>query len=298
MNIPENPASRQVGNVVSHNGGAMCTRLWRVLTRPEGEAMSAVQHLLAFARPLAARVRSVRRPFRPSQGRGPYRLPHDVADRLREALAPFRNREAAYALAVFVARHFSLPKRVTGSFRIMREPLAEKRADDLGLTQAQIRGAIRTLEAVGFLERAIPAPGSLYRATGAGLHRKPIQFVFGSDYAPLFIRANARAVAARERRLGERRSVPTENARRPSAAVSVAPGTKSPEDNSEADPQVNSGEIRQYGSPPLASVPDSPLEAALERLGLAILNRQRTASTDEKAADRQGPPRAEAGRDS
>jgi hypothetical protein len=163
--------------------------------------MFAVQHRLPL---VPVRTRHARRPFRPSQGRGPYRLPHDVRDRLVSSLAPFRNREAAYALAVFVARHFSLPKRVTGSFRIMREPLAEKRADDLGLTPAQIRGAIRTLEAVGFLDRAIPAPGSLYMATEEGLHRKPIQFVFGSDYAPLFIRANERAAAARERRSGER----------------------------------------------------------------------------------------------
>ena len=127
--------------------------------------MFAVQHRLPL---VPVRTRHARRPFRPAPGRGPYRLPHDVADRLRESLAPFRNRDAAFTLAVFVARHFSLPKRVTGSFRIMREPLAEKRADDLGLTPAQIRGAIRTLEAIGFLERAIPAPGSLYMATEGG----------------------------------------------------------------------------------------------------------------------------------
>src|SRR5215211_8564356 len=107
--------------------------------------MLAVQYRLPLAH---VRTRHGRRPFHPSQGRGPYRLPHDIADRLRESLAPFWNRDAAFALAVFVARHFSLPKRVTGSFRIMREPLAEKRADDLELTQAQIRGEIRTLEAI------------------------------------------------------------------------------------------------------------------------------------------------------
>jgi hypothetical protein len=244
----------------------------------------AVQKVFPYARPLAVRVRSVRRPFHPSQARGPYRLPHEIADRLRQELAPFRNRDAAFTLAVFVARHFSLPKRITGSFRIMREPLAEKRADDLGLTQAQIRGAIRTLEAVGFLDRAIPAPGSLYMATEEGLHRKPIQFVFGSDYAPLFIRANERAAAARERRFGERRPLPTGNARRPSTAVSVAPGAKSPEDKSVADPQVNSGEIRKSGSPPPPSVPNSPLEAALDRL--------------RRAASWQDLPRAAPGRDS
>jgi hypothetical protein len=63
-----------------------------------------------------------------------------------------------------------------------------------------VRGAIRTLEAVGFLDRAIPASGSLYKATPEGLHRKPVLFVFGSDYALLFIAANARAAAARGRR--------------------------------------------------------------------------------------------------
>jgi hypothetical protein len=68
-----------------------------------------------------------------------------------------------------------------------------------------VRGAIRTLEAVGFLDRAIPAPGSLYKATADGLHRKPVLFMFGSDYAPAFIAANARAAAARGRRFGDRR---------------------------------------------------------------------------------------------
>jgi hypothetical protein len=58
--------------------------------------MIAVQHQLAFARPLSGRVRSVRRPFRPARGEGAYRLPHDVRDRLSAALAPFSNRDAAF----------------------------------------------------------------------------------------------------------------------------------------------------------------------------------------------------------
>jgi hypothetical protein len=91
-----------------------------------------------------------------------------------------------------------------GSFPIDRRALADHAG--LNLTEARVRGAIRTLEAVGFLDRAIPAPGSLYKPTADGLHRKPVLFVFGSDYAPAFIAANKRA-AARDRRLGERRPV-------------------------------------------------------------------------------------------
>src|SRR4028118_273061 len=76
--------------------------------------MIAVQHLLSFARPLAARVRSVRRPFRPAAGEGAYRLPHDVRDRLTAALAPFRNRGSAFALAAFLARVWWGPGRRGG----------------------------------------------------------------------------------------------------------------------------------------------------------------------------------------
>src|ERR687894_2490222 len=124
--------------------------------------MIAVQHQLAFARPLAARVRSVRRPFRPSAGEGAYRLPHDVRDRLAAALAPFRNREAAFALASFLARYHSNPGRLLEGFMIDRRALAER--DGLELTEARVRGAIKTLEAIGFLDRAIPPAGSRYKA--------------------------------------------------------------------------------------------------------------------------------------
>jgi hypothetical protein len=127
----------------------------------------------------------------------------------------------------------------------------------LDLTEAQVRGAIRTLEAVGFLDRAIPAPGSLYKSTAEGLQRKPVLFVFGADYAPLFLAANRRAAAARARRLGER-PLPAEPARRPSAAVSEAPALNSPKSKSEADPLVLMGKLRKGGSPPPISAPDSP----------------------------------------
>src|ERR671916_1598195 len=111
--------------------------------------MLAVQHLLPIARPLAARVRSVRRPFRPSAGEGAYRLPHDVRDRLALSLAPFRNREAAFALASFLSRYHSNPGRLMEGFMIDRRALAER--DGLELTEARVRGAIKTC----FLERAL-----------------------------------------------------------------------------------------------------------------------------------------------
>jgi hypothetical protein len=72
----------------------------------------------------------------------------------------------------------------------------------------EVRGAIRTLEEVGFLDRAIPGKGSRHKLTGTGeLHRKPVLFQFGSDYAASFSRANQRAQAARERHSQGRRCI-------------------------------------------------------------------------------------------
>ncbi len=68
--------------------------------------------LLPLDRPARARLRSVRRPFLPSGRGGPYRLPHDVRDHLVAALTPYRNREAALELAVFLGRFWSAPGRL------------------------------------------------------------------------------------------------------------------------------------------------------------------------------------------
>src|SRR5215218_3013360 len=152
--------------------------------------MLAVQHRLPLARP---RMRSSRRSFHPSST-GTYRLPHDVRDRLASSLAPFRNREAAFALAVFLGRFWSMPGRVALPFVVDRVALADR--PDLGLSEARIRGAIKTLEAVGFLDRW-QTSGSAYRATEHGLRRKPVPFCFGSEYAPIFIAANRRSKTAR-----------------------------------------------------------------------------------------------------
>src|SRR3954467_5221238 len=149
---------------------------------PRVELVRVAHPLLPLPRPPSARRRGSRRPFAPSQG-GVYRLPHDVRDRLAAALMPFRNRDAAFALATFLGRFWSTPARLLAAFPIDRRELAEHTA--LGLTEARVRGAIRALEDVGFLDRAVVS-GSTHQPTVDGLHRKPVLFGFGTDYGPLF----------------------------------------------------------------------------------------------------------------
>src|SRR5215208_5423950 len=170
---------------------------------PRAELPARMAHpLLPFPRPAPRRSRSSRRPFTPSLCGGPYRLPRDVRDRLASALAPFKNRDAAFALAVFLGRFWSVPNRLLAAFPIDRRELANHAA--LGLTEARVRGAIRTLEEVGFLDRALVS-GSTHKPTPEGLHRKPVLFMFGADYGPLFGAANKRAAVARNRRSDARR---------------------------------------------------------------------------------------------
>jgi hypothetical protein len=203
----------------------------------------------------------------------PYRLPPAVKDRLTSALARFRNREAAYTLAVFLGRFWSMPGRVALPFPIDRRALADRQ--DLGLTEAQVRGAIRVLELVGFLDRALVS-GSRYKPTEHGLRRKPIPFTFGSEYAPLFIAANGGAAAARGGQERARRSQTPDNRKRASAGSAGAqkntvgtgpifPRPNSPKGRSEAERSLLMGEVR-IGIPPKAFVPDANLDAALEQL--------------------------------
>lgn len=234
--------------------------------------MIPVQHLLAFAQPLAARVRSVRRPFRPSAGEGSYRLPHDVRDQLTAALAPFRNREAAFTLATFLARYHSNPGRLLEGFIIDRRALADR--DGLELTEARVRGAIKTLEAVGFLDRALTI-GSTHKATEDGLRRKPIRFVFGSEYALAFLVANKRAKKAKGGDPHRRRAVTPIRTLRPSRPIVEASRLISPKHKSEADPMMNLGDIRkEIGLPTKPSAPNA-LELALQRLSEGVFGKPR-----------------------
>jgi hypothetical protein len=169
--------------------------------------MSAVQLWLLEPHAPRPRLRHVRRPFTPSCQGGPYRLPHDVRDRLGVALTSCRNRDAAYALAVFIGRFWSVSGRIEQAFPIDRRALANR--PDLGLTEAKIRGAIRTLERVGFLDRAEPDRGGRYQRTDTGdLHRRPVCFRLGIAYRASFETANKRAQKRRERQGPARRDFP------------------------------------------------------------------------------------------
>src|SRR5690242_21099420 len=119
-----------------------------------------------------------------------YRLPHDVRDRLASALAGRRNKDACLSLATFIARFWTAPKRLGLPFMLDRRALAPVEA--LGLTEARVRGAIRALERIGFLER-MPTSGRTHQATPDGLHRKPIAFVFAAAFHDAFSMANKRA---------------------------------------------------------------------------------------------------------
>src|SRR4051794_31271920 len=235
---------------------------------PRAELPARVAHpLLPFPRPAPRRSRKNHRPFRPTQA-GVYRLPHDVRDRLAAALAPFRNRDAAFALATFLGRFWSTPMRLLTAFPIDRRELADHVA--LGLTEGRVRGAIRALEEVGFLDRAV-ASGSTHRPTPDGLHRKPILFLFGSDYGPLFSAANRRAAAARERRSGSRRGSGLAVSRRPSLGLPAARFTNSPKSKSREADKVIMGEIRTaLADLPAPIAPLPAFEAALNRFKKAL----------------------------
>src|SRR5215207_2588210 len=97
------------------------------------------------------------------------------------------------ALATFIARFWTAPKRLGLPFMLDRRALAPVEA--LGLTEARVRGAIRALERVGFIER-MPTTGQTHQATPDGLHRRPVAFVFGPEYRDAFKRANAQAQEA------------------------------------------------------------------------------------------------------
>jgi hypothetical protein len=180
-------------------------------------------------------------------------------------LAPYRNRDSAYALAVFLARFWSTPSRIADAFPVDRRALAEH--GELDLTEKRVRSAIRTLEEVGFLDRTL-ASGSPYKATEDGLRRKPILFTFGSDYAPTFIAANRRAAAARGSHSGERRPIPAETSRPASTLNSEVQSLKGPK-NSEAvikNRAYGPLQVKKRGFPAKPFDPDSKLERALARL--------------------------------
>ncbi|GJD96985.1 hypothetical protein OCOJLMKI_4213 [Methylobacterium iners] len=209
---------------------------------------------IPVARPLSPPRRS-RTPWAPA-AEGPYKLPRGVEERLTAALAGFRNRDAAFRLAVFLGRYWSTPLRLVDAFMIDRRALAGHAS--LGLSEARVRGAIATLEEVAFLDREEPLAGKRYRRTDEGLHRRPIPFRFGSEYGAAFAKANGRALEARSGHLASRWPLSPAAAIRPSAAVLS-------EKIKVAQIQIPGGSLLDMGDQPRGE-PESALEAALARL--------------------------------
>jgi hypothetical protein len=165
-------------------------------------------------------LRHRRRSFHPTVDAGPYRLPKAVHDRLTASLASFRNAETSYALAVFLGRYWSSEARLDDAFPIDRRALSNHR--DLDLTEAQVRGAIETLERVGFLERSVALKGSGYRLTENGLRRQPILRVFGDAYWDAF-----RAVNKRPRKQEQRKHQPGFTSEIPPSRPPLQPSLRS-----------------------------------------------------------------------
>lgn len=202
-----------------------------------------------------------REPFTPDAPVGPYRLPERVRVSLETLLAPFRNREAAFALATFLGRHWTIPDRLGMAFPIDRRALTDHAK--LGLSEARVRGAIRTLERIGFLDRPLTVKGSTYRATDAGLKRKPILFRFGAAFVPWFQSANRTGAVRR------RLTVQAQDPR----TVMQKPILKSPKNRFISRIPVLKGDVGKASEGRGETDPSNPLEEALANLGKHILRR-------------------------
>ena len=218
------------------DGGALsaCAPPLATGHRPEGERMLAVQPRLPLVLALQPGRGRVRRPFHPiAGGEGPTACRATC----RTASRPLWRRSATERRPspwrVFLARFWSAPGRIVEAFPIDRRALADH--GELDLTEKRIRGAIRTLEEIGFLDRAVTS-GSRYKPTEDGLRRKPIRFRFGSEYAPLLLRPTGALAAARGRRSGDRQVECTPNQPSgPLRSICRASPLKGPKSKSEAE---------------------------------------------------------------
>jgi len=214
--------------------------------------------------------RRARGPWTPVAPASPYALPRTIMERLTALLAPFRNRDSALALATMIGRFWSAPARIERAFPLDRRALTDHAA--LGLTEARVRGAIATLELVGFLTRDLPPAGSRYKATPEGLHRRPILFRFGGEFAPAFAAANVRAQRVRHAAPSDRRCSAPPSSSQLSTSLLEAP-TKSPKGKASKGTVVFMGEEEKVLAERRLAHPIEPgsgLNDALARLQAAI----------------------------
>jgi hypothetical protein len=176
------------------------------------------------------------------------------------ALKPLRNRDACEALASFIGRFWSAPRKLGLPFVLDRRALAPVEA--LGLTEARVRGAIRALERIGFLDRAVTG-GRTHQATAEGLHRKPVAYTFAATYRDAFDAANKRAASARGRRLRVGRTAAPAAPQRASTTLPAVRPAISPKFILSEATRVYLGEQRVHAPP--HTEPNPKLEAALER---------------------------------
>ena len=122
--------------------------------------------------------------FLPSPYCGDYKLARSVHRLLSVLLKGFKNGYASYKVAVWLAKMNAGPKRLKTTFPIVRMVL--KNREDLGLTEDEIRGSIRTLLRVGYIE-VVPHPaGDIYQQTDEGVRRLPIQYRFSGQFYQTF----------------------------------------------------------------------------------------------------------------
>jgi hypothetical protein len=177
-------------------------------------------------------------------------------------------------LATFLGRFWSAPRRLGLPFPVDRRALVGHR--DLDLTEARIRGAIRLLEEVGFLEREEPEPGRRYQPTVEGLHRRPLVYRFAPEYRALLTAANRRPRRGPQRAVGDRRPLAAPSPAAPSRPSwrPAEPRTNSPKSNSQASAALLMGEVRKELPGGSFTLPEtcgnSGVEAALKRLGEAL----------------------------
>lgn len=124
--------------------------------------------------------------FFPSRWSSGYRIPPKPFDWLEGRLRRFRRsrREAAHKLAAFLGQYQTGPDNYGRAFPCDRRALAREHPE-LG-TEWKIRGAIETLQEVGWLERQ-EGRGSLYKRelVDGEPHRKPIMFRIGAEFRRL-----------------------------------------------------------------------------------------------------------------